>query len=49
MNKKRDKLDENGEPLDLLEDMDIDSEEEFKDKDEELDYDALDSDDITAN
>lgn len=42
--KKKDKLDENGEPLEPPTDLDIDSEESFEDE-EELDYDAMDSSD----
>lgn len=42
--KKKDKLDENGEPIEPSADLDIDSEESFEDE-EEPDYDAMDSSD----
>ena len=42
--KKKNKLDENGEPIDELEDMDVGSEEEVSEEGEP-DYDAMDSSD----
>jgi len=42
--KKKDELDENGEPIEPSSDLDIDSEVPFEEE-EELDYDAMDSTD----
>ena len=43
--KKKDKLDENGEPIDDLEDADLASEEGVGIEKEEVDFDAMDSSD----